>query len=76
MIKNSTQNWMTGETVKVGFMTLVVIAAIATPGDYKLDAYVLESGRGEFYWFVPHNGLSKLYSDNAVDAINEVREAV
>ena len=58
MIKNSKQNWEVGQAVKVGFMTLKVLAKVATPGDYKPDAYALESN-GKFYQFVPHNGLSR-----------------
>ncbi|HWB84981.1 MAG TPA: hypothetical protein VG675_12620 [Bryobacteraceae bacterium] len=41
MIRNSKQNWTIGATAKVGFMTLRVRAAVATPGDYAPDAYIL-----------------------------------
>ena len=58
MISNSKQNWEVGATVKVGFMSLEVVAAVATPGDYKPDAYVLTNkAHTKFYSFVPHNGL-------------------
>lgn len=62
MIKNSKQNWEVGSTVKVGFMSLVVKAARETPGDYAPDAYLLVSSKGQYYEFVPHNGLNKLDS--------------
>ena len=54
----SKQDWTAGQTVKVGFMSLRVIAKVPTPGDYMPDAYALESN-GKFYRFVPHNGLSR-----------------
>jgi len=61
MVKNSKQNWQVGATVKVGFLSLVVKAAIATPGDYLPDAYILANQTGtQLYKFVPHNGLEKI----------------
>lgn len=61
MIKSSKQKWQVGATVKVGFMSLVVKAAIATPGDYLPDAYILVNHAGkQLYKFVPHNGLEKI----------------
>lgn len=61
MVKNSKQNWQVGVTVKVGFLSLVVKAAIATPGDYLPDAYILANQAGtQLYRFVPHNGLEKI----------------
>lgn len=61
MVKNSKQNWQVGATVKVGFMSLVVKAVIATPGDYLPDAYILANQIGtQLYRFVPHNGLEKI----------------
>ena len=63
MITNSKQNWTTGATVKVGFLTLRVVRAIATPGDFKPDEYILESLKGDkFYSFVPHNGLERIFN--------------
>jgi hypothetical protein len=56
MIQNSKQKWEIGQMVKVGFMSLKVLAKVPTPGDYRPDAYALESN-GKFYQFVPHNGL-------------------
>ena len=61
MVNNSKQNWSVGSTVRVGFMTLVVKAAIATPSDYAPDAYILANTAGtKLYKFVPHNGLESL----------------
>lgn len=59
MIKNSKQNWEVGQTVKVGFLSLEVVAKVATPGDYMPDAYALKSAKGAFYRFVPHNGIAR-----------------
>ncbi len=67
MITNSKQFWAVGQTVKVGFMSLQVVARVPTPGDYLPDAYVLKSAKGVFYRFVPHNGLVRCYSlDEAI----------
>lgn len=57
--KNFTrQTWEPGHTVKVGFMTLKIIEAIPTPGDYKPDQYLLENPKnGKRYTFTPHYGL-------------------
>lgn len=61
MITKSKQDWSVGATVKVGFLTLIVKAAIATPGDYAPDAYILANAKGtQLYKFVPHNGLEKI----------------
>jgi len=60
MIKNSKQVWEVGSTVKVGFMSLVVVAKEPTPGDYMPDAYILRSAKGVAYRFVPHNGLERI----------------
>jgi hypothetical protein len=68
MITNSKQVWEIGETVKVGFMKLVVLAKIATPGDFAPDAYAMSAiGGGKFYRFVPHNGLMRC--DSLADAM-------
>ncbi len=69
MIKNSKQNWEVGQTVKVGFLSLTVVAKIPTPGDYMPDAYALKNVKGDFYRFVPHNGIARCYSlDEAMAA--------
>jgi hypothetical protein len=63
MITNSRQEWQVGEAVKVGFLSLRVIAKEPTPGDYKPDAYILcglGANEQRRYRFVPHNGLERL----------------
>lgn len=71
MIKNSKQVWEVGQQVKVGFMSLIVAAKIATPGDYLPDAYALTNkGATKFYRFVPHNGLVAFDSLADACAIN------
>lgn len=66
MINRSKQNWTVGSTVKVGFLSLMVKAAVATPGDYLPDAYILANAAGtQLYKFVPHNGLEKITVDEA-----------
>jgi len=66
MVKNTKQSWDVGQTVKVGFLQLVVKAAVATPGDYLPDAYILANVSGtQLYKFVPHNGIEKISIDEA-----------
>lgn len=67
MISNTKQNWEAGQTVKVGFMSLKVLRAVPTPGDWKPDAYILTSN-GKFYRFVPHNGLERIEETEALAA--------
>jgi len=55
----SKQNWSTGETVKVGFMTLKVTGQM-TKEYYRPWAYVLEASKGQKYLFTPYYGLEKL----------------
>jgi hypothetical protein len=63
MITRSKQVWEVGETVKVGFLTLRVLAKVATHGDYKPDLYALTNQDGSrFYRFVPHNGIERVSS--------------
>lgn len=63
MVTNSKQIWEVGEAVKVGFLTLIVCAKVATPGDFLPDAYALTNKAGTaFYRFVPHNGLARCES--------------
>lgn len=61
MINRSKQCWEVGETVKVGFMTLRVLAKVPTPGDFLPDQYALTNADGSrFYRFVPHNGCERV----------------
>lgn len=66
MITKTKQSWTVGNTVKVGFLSLVVKAAVATPGDHLPDAYILANAAGtQLYRFVPHNGLEKISAAEA-----------
>ena len=74
MITNTKQNWQVGSIVKVGFMTLRVMLAVPTPGDYAPDAYLLTNMNGtQLYKFVPHNGVEKItfqeYNEMLEDSI-------
>lgn len=62
MIRNTKQVWFPDFQVKVGFLTLEVVAAVSTPGNYLPDQYALKSAKGDFYRFIPHNGLTKCAS--------------
>ena len=54
------QDWSVGSTVRVGFLTLTVIAIVPTPGDGMPDEYRLVSASGKQYSFVPHIGLERI----------------
>jgi hypothetical protein len=74
MIRNSKQNWTVGSTVKVGFLTLVVKAAIATPGDGLPDVYCLANVAGtKLYEFTPHKGLRSVTVDEAAEQVADLR---
>jgi hypothetical protein len=60
MITKTKQNWTPGATVKVGFLTLTVVRAIPTPGDFAPDEYILRNTKGQLYSFVPHHGLCRI----------------
>jgi catalase len=76
MSKTSKQEWTAGSTVKVGFLTLVVVAKIATPGDFKPDAYILKNSAGtQLYKHVPFNGVEKLSVGEAQALIAAQEEA-
>ena len=55
-----TQDFSIGKTVKVGFMTLVVIGLADHREYYRPGAYILESAKGARYQFTPYYGLEKL----------------
>ena len=59
MITKTRQSWEVGSTVKVGFLALIVVAKVATPGNWLPDQYALTNGKGAYYRFVPHNGLTR-----------------
>jgi hypothetical protein len=56
---SSKQDWSIGQTVKVGFMSLEVLAKVPTPGNWLPDQYALKSSAGVFYRFIPHNGVTR-----------------
>lgn len=61
MITRTRQDWTIGAVVKVGFLSLRVVGARATPGDYRPDVYELESLDGsKRYEFTPHHGLERI----------------
>ncbi len=63
MITRTKQNWTPGQTVKVGFMSLMVTKIIPTPGDYRPDQYRLVNPKsGKAYIFTPHHGLEIEYA--------------
>ena len=71
MISNSKQNWAPGSVVKAGFLSLIVKAAIPTPGDSYPDAYILSDKAGvRLYKFVPHNGLSSISVEEAKEMLD------
>lgn len=59
MIQNTKQSWEVGNSVKVGFLTLRVVARRAVK-DGMPDIYTLEAINGKRYEFIPHNGLYAL----------------
>ncbi|HZO22808.1 MAG TPA: hypothetical protein VFB37_09930 [Steroidobacteraceae bacterium] len=61
MVRSSKQNWQVGSRVRVGFLNLVIRAAIATPGDARPDTYVLSNAAGDkLYAFTPHHGCERI----------------
>lgn len=75
MIRKSKQEWEVGATVKVGFMTgLIVVAKVPTPGDFAPDAYLLSRG-DKWYSFVPHNGLNGISTDEARETKRQADKA-
>ena len=74
MITKTKQNWQVGATVKVGFLTLVVKAEVATLGDFAPDAYILANQAGtQLYKFVPHNGVQKIDVSEARELMAEAK---
>ena len=77
MITRSKQNWEIGSQVRVGFLTLKVIARVPTPGDGAPDAYFLTNLSGDkLYEFVPHHGLRLTSLDEAERRITEYRKYI
>lgn len=60
MIRNSKQQWVIGNTVRVGFLSLRV-KSMRAEYDGLPDIYTLESIDGSrLYEFIPHNGLVRI----------------
>jgi len=77
VITKTKQNWTVGQTVKVGFMSLVVRAAIATPGDGLPDVYFLTNIAGtKLYEFVPHQGLQSVTVEEAEAKVTYFRKSI
>jgi hypothetical protein len=77
MIKNSKQSWVVNSTVRVGFLTLVVRAAIATPGDGLPDVYFLSNVAGtKLYEFIPHQGLTSITAEEAETKVAYFRKSL
>lgn len=75
MITHTRQDWTPGQTVKVGFLSLIVKRAIPTPGDSAPDAYLLTNQAGtQIYKFVPHFGVSKISAIEAQVLLSEADE--
>jgi hypothetical protein len=70
MNRNSKQDWTVGQTVRVGFLSLVVVAGLEATGDGNPGAYILTNG-AQLYSFVPHNGVSKITDEQAVAMCEE-----
>lgn len=63
MVRKSKQCWEVGETVKVGLLSLRILAKVATPGNYLPDQYALTSADGSrFYHAIPYNGCTRVAS--------------
>ena len=71
MITHTKQNWLPGSIVKVGFLSLMVQAAIETPRNYAPDAYLLSNAKGQNYLFVPHKGLERYDGKTTAEAIQQ-----
>ena len=70
MIRNSKQSWEVGQTVKAGFVSVVVRAKCFTPGDGLPDLYICSNAAGDkLYAFIPHNGLTRISAEEARNAI-------
>jgi hypothetical protein len=71
MITKSKQEWEVGQTVKVGFLSgLVVKAKIISLGDFGQMGYILCRNE-QLYKFVPHGGLERLSFGEARELLAE-----
>lgn len=77
MIKHSKQIWESGQTVRVGFLQLKIVAAIPTPNDSLPDVYFLTNLAGDkLYQFVPHQGLTRAELSDVEQKVAEYRRHV
>jgi hypothetical protein len=75
VIRNSKQKWEVGQTVKQGFLSLVVMAAIPTPGDGLPDAYVCTNSEGDkLYEVIPYNGYRRIDLSEARELFESARK--
>ena len=64
------QDWSEGATVKVGFLSLVVVRKTPPAGAFAPDGFVLRNAAGtQHYTFTPHGGLQKLSETAAHEMI-------
>ena len=76
MITKARQDWTPGQTVKVGFMHLIVKACIANIGDGQPDSYILTNAAGTaLFRFVPHNGCEKITVGEARAMLDDAETA-
>ena len=74
MIRDTKQQWQPGQQVRVGFLSLTVRAAAATPGDGRPDVYLLSNTAGtQLYRFVPHHGVEKIDLEEARAMLDEAK---
>lgn len=74
MITRTNQRWQVGQQVRVGFLTLKVLAAVATPNDGLPDLYFLSNLAGDkLYQFVPHRGLHRVSAAEAAETMASFR---
>lgn len=70
MIRNSKQQWEVGNSVRAGFVTVTIKAKCFTPGDGLPDLYICTNAAGDkLYAFIPHNGLTRIDAEEALEAI-------
>lgn len=69
-MSKSKQDWTVGQNVRVGFLSVAVVARLEATGDGNPGAYILTNGT-QLYSFVPHNGVSKITDEQAVAMCEE-----
>jgi hypothetical protein len=69
-MSKSKQDWTVGQTVRVGFLSLVVVAGLEATGDGNPGAYILTNGT-QLYSFTPYCGLAKIDDEEAVAMCEE-----